>query len=106
MRHHLIDVLDVTETATVAEFQALARAAIADCTPGSSPILVGGSALYVRAVLDDFSSPAPTPIRARPWRRSWPRGPGGCMTGSPSVDPAAGARSCRATAGGSSARSR
>ena len=32
--HHLIDVLDVTETATVAEFQRLARNAIADCGPG------------------------------------------------------------------------
>jgi tRNA dimethylallyltransferase len=56
--HHLLDVLDVTETATVAEFQALARAAIADCRArGVVPVVVGGSALYVRAVVDDFVFP-------------------------------------------------
>jgi tRNA dimethylallyltransferase len=60
--HHLIDVLDITETATVAEFQALARTAIADCAArGVVPILVGGSALYVRAVLDDFQFPGTDP---------------------------------------------
>ena len=56
--HHLVDILDVTETATVAEFQGLARAAIADCRRrGVLPIVVGGSALYVRAVVDDFEFP-------------------------------------------------
>ncbi|MBC7633337.1 MAG: tRNA (adenosine(37)-N6)-dimethylallyltransferase MiaA, partial [Flavobacterium sp.] len=47
---HLFDVLEVTETAPVAEFQTLARASIADCFAGGVvPVLVGGSALYVRA---------------------------------------------------------
>jgi tRNA dimethylallyltransferase len=56
--HHLLDVLEVTEPATVAEFQRWARDAIADCRArGVTPILVGGSALYVRAVLDDFDFP-------------------------------------------------
>ena len=56
--HHLLDVLDVTETATVAEFQSLARAAIAGCRErGVIPVVVGGSALYVRAVVDDFVFP-------------------------------------------------
>ncbi|MDN5855779.1 MAG: tRNA (adenosine(37)-N6)-dimethylallyltransferase MiaA, partial [Actinomycetia bacterium] len=56
--HHLLDVLDVREPATVAEFQGWARAAIDDCRDrGVAPILVGGSALYVRAVLDDFEFP-------------------------------------------------
>ncbi len=65
--HHLIDILDVTQTATVAEFQALARTAIEDCRArGVVPILVGGSALYVRAVLDDFQFPGTDPgLRAR-----------------------------------------
>jgi tRNA dimethylallyltransferase len=65
--HHLLDVLDVTETATVAEFQALARAAIADCRErGVIPVVVGGSALYVRAVVDDFVFPGTDPaVRAR-----------------------------------------
>ena len=67
VRHHLIDILDVTETATVAEFQPLARAAIADCRArGVIPIVVGGSALYVRAIVDDFEFPGTDPaVRAR-----------------------------------------
>lgn len=62
VRHHLVDILDVTETATVAEFQRLAREAIADCRRrGVLPLVVGGSALYVRAVLDDFDFPGTDP---------------------------------------------
>ncbi len=58
VRHHLLDVLDVTEPASVAEFQRWARDAIADCQArGSVPIVVGGSALYVRAVIDDLDFP-------------------------------------------------
>ncbi len=65
--HHLIDILDITETATVADFQQLARTAIADCAErGVIAIVVGGSALYVRAVVDDFDFPATDPqVRAR-----------------------------------------
>ena len=65
--HHLVDVLDVTRTATVAEFQGLARGAVADCVArGVVPILVGGSALYVRAVVDAFEFPGTDPaLRAR-----------------------------------------
>jgi len=65
--HHLIDILDVTRTASVADFQALARAAIADCRArGAIPILVGGSALYMRAILDDFDFPGTdADVRAR-----------------------------------------
>jgi len=56
--HHLFDILDVSETATVAEFQALARAAITEChSRGVTPIVVGGSALYVRAVFDQLDFP-------------------------------------------------
>ncbi|HEY5822429.1 MAG TPA: tRNA (adenosine(37)-N6)-dimethylallyltransferase MiaA [Propionibacteriaceae bacterium] len=64
--HHLMDILDVQQTATVADFQLLARAAIADCrSRGVVPIVVGGSALYVRAIVDDFSFPATDPaVRA------------------------------------------
>lgn len=65
--HHLIDIMDVTQTASVAEFQALARAAIADCRDrGVVPLLAGGSALYVHAILDDFAFPGTDPaVRAR-----------------------------------------
>ena len=60
--HHLVDILDVTETATVAEFQSRARAAIADChARGVVPVVVGGSALYIRAIVDEFSFPGTDP---------------------------------------------
>lgn len=62
VRHHLIDILDVTQTATVAEFQSLARTAISDCLDRSvTPLVVGGSALYIRAVADDFRFPGTDP---------------------------------------------
>jgi tRNA dimethylallyltransferase len=60
--HHLLDLLDVREPATVAEFQTLARAVVADChARGVVPVLVGGSALYTRAVLDRFDFPGTDP---------------------------------------------
>ncbi len=64
--HHLLDLLDVTETATVADFQALAHGVITDCRARAVvPVLVGGSALYTRAVLDDFSfQPTDAELRA------------------------------------------
>jgi tRNA dimethylallyltransferase len=56
--HHLLDVWPVTRTANVAEYQALARAAIDDIAArGRVPVLVGGSGLYVRAALDDLHFP-------------------------------------------------
>jgi tRNA dimethylallyltransferase len=56
--HHLLDIWDVTQTASVAEYQSLARAAIADIQGrGRVPILVGGSGLYLRAALDDLEFP-------------------------------------------------
>jgi tRNA dimethylallyltransferase len=65
--HHMVDLLDVTENATVAEFQRFARQAIADCVARNAiPIVVGGSALYVRAIVDDFEFPGTDPaVRAR-----------------------------------------
>jgi tRNA dimethylallyltransferase len=60
--HHLLDLLEVTEPATVAEFQGWARDVIADCRArGVTPVLVGGSALYTRAVLDRFEFPGTDP---------------------------------------------
>jgi tRNA dimethylallyltransferase len=56
--HHLLDLLDVTEPLTVAEFQGWARAEVTDIRArGRTPVLVGGSALYTRAVLDRFEFP-------------------------------------------------
>jgi tRNA dimethylallyltransferase len=60
--HHLLDLLEVTEPLTVAQFQGLARAAVADIRErGRTPVLVGGSALYTRAVLDRFEFPGTDP---------------------------------------------
>ncbi len=51
--HHQLDVLDVTEEASVAAYQRHARADVDDVLRrGHVPLLVGGSGLYVRAVLD------------------------------------------------------
>lgn len=62
IRHHLLDALDIGQTATVASFQRTARMALADCHHrGVLPILVGGSALYIRAVLDEFEFPGTDP---------------------------------------------
>jgi tRNA dimethylallyltransferase len=65
--HHVLDVWEVTEPAAVAEYQRLARAAVADITArGRVPLLVGGSGLYVRAVLEEFEFPGTDPaIRGR-----------------------------------------
>ena len=58
IEHHLIDVLDVTEESTAAEYQKLARAKILEIqSSGAIPILVGGSMLYVAAVLNNFEFP-------------------------------------------------
>ena len=68
VRHHLLDVLDVTEPASVAEFQRWARDAIADCHARDSvPIVVGGSSLYVRAVIDDLDFPGTDADVRRRW---------------------------------------
>ncbi len=65
--HHLVDILDITQSATVADFQRRARAAFTDIRGrGAVPIVVGGSALYMRAILDHFEFPATdADVRAR-----------------------------------------
>jgi tRNA dimethylallyltransferase len=60
--HHVLDVWDVTEPASVAGYQRLARTAIDDIIArGRVPLLVGGSGLYVRAVLERFEFPGTDP---------------------------------------------
>jgi tRNA dimethylallyltransferase len=56
--HHLIDIHDPWQETSVADFQTMAREVIADCrSRGAIPIVVGGSALYLRAVLDRLEFP-------------------------------------------------
>jgi tRNA dimethylallyltransferase len=56
--HHLLDLLEVTEPLSVADFQVRARATVARLrSAGTTPVLVGGSALYTRAILDRFEFP-------------------------------------------------
>lgn len=65
--HHLLDVLDVRDEASVASYQRDARAVIDGIRErGRVPIMVGGSGLYVRAALDDLRIPPTDPsVRAR-----------------------------------------
>lgn len=65
--HHLLDIWDVTETADVARYQAQARAAVAEIAGrGAVPIVVGGSGLYVDAIVLDLRFPGTDPaVRAR-----------------------------------------
>ena len=65
--HHLLDTHDVSEPLTVAAFQEEARTVIAALrADGVTPVLVGGSALYTRAILDRFEFPGEdAAIRAR-----------------------------------------
>lgn len=64
--HHQLDVLDVTEYATVAAYQRDARVAVENILDrGRTPILVGGSGLYLQSVIDDLEFPATDPaVRA------------------------------------------
>ena len=56
--HHLLDIWDVTKTATVADYQVLAEQVIDDIEArGKVPVLVGGSGLYIRAALGDLNFP-------------------------------------------------
>ncbi|MGA4544768.1 tRNA (adenosine(37)-N6)-dimethylallyltransferase MiaA [Uniformispora flossi] len=91
--HHLLDVWDVTRTASVAEYQHDARAVVDDLlAAGRTPVLVGGSGLYVRAVVDDLEFPGTDPdVRARLERELEADGTGPLHARLASLDPAAAA---------------
>jgi tRNA dimethylallyltransferase len=91
--HHLLDVLDVTQTASVAVYQRKARAIIADILDrGRTPILTGGSGLYLQAVVDDIGFPPTEPaVRVR-WEAEVERlGPDLAHARLTELDPAAAA---------------
>jgi tRNA dimethylallyltransferase len=92
--HHLLDVLDVADEATVARYQVDARAAISGVVDrGAVPILVGGSGLYVSSVVYDFQFPGTDPeLRARLEAELVEQGPGLLYDRLKTVDPGAAAR--------------
>jgi tRNA dimethylallyltransferase len=65
--HHLLDVLDVSEDSTVAWYQEKARAAITEIHGrGKDAVIVGGTGLYIKAILDDLNFPDTDPeVRAK-----------------------------------------
>lgn len=90
--HHLLDIWDVTVTASVAEYQKLARARIDDLLArGRWPILVGGSGLYVRGAVDNLEFPGTDPeVRARLEAELALRGSGALHARLAAADPEAG----------------
>ncbi len=96
--HHQLDVLDVAQDATVAAYQVHARADVADIVErGARPVVVGGSGLYVRALLDRLEIPPTDPeVRARLEARAQVEGPGLLHDALAAVDPESAERIGRA----------
>ena len=89
--HHLLDIWDVTAAANVAEYQRLARRAIdAIHARGRLPIVVGGSGLYLRAVIDNLDFPGTDPeLRERLEQELAEVGPAAMHAKLARLDPAA-----------------
>jgi len=61
--HHLLDLLEVTEDANVAWYQQLARNTISEIhNGGKNAIIVGGTGLYIKAILDELNFPDTDPV--------------------------------------------
>ncbi|MDA4109801.1 tRNA (adenosine(37)-N6)-dimethylallyltransferase MiaA [Mycolicibacterium holsaticum] len=68
--HHQLDVLDVTETASVARYQQAAAVDVeAIAARGAVPIVVGGSMMYVQSLLDEWTFPATDPAVRAKWEQ-------------------------------------
>jgi tRNA dimethylallyltransferase len=92
--HHQLDVLDVTERASVAHYQQAARSDVeALLARGVVPVLVGGSGLYVQALLDELRFPATDPVVRARWEVELAeRGSGALHDELHRVDPVAAAK--------------
>lgn len=91
--HHLLDFLDVGESASVAEFQRLALTAIEGIRSRNHlPVCVGGSGLYVRAVLEQLEFPSTDPeVRSRLEAELGARGAAAMHARLAALDPVSGA---------------
>ncbi|MBY4038429.1 tRNA (adenosine(37)-N6)-dimethylallyltransferase MiaA [Rhodococcus fascians] len=66
--HHQLDVLEVTDIATVARYQSAAVADVENIrSRGRRPIIVGGSMMYVQSLLDEWAFPATDPVVRAKW---------------------------------------
>ena len=96
VRHHLIDIIDPTAPFSVADYRARADAALAAIwEEGRQPLLVGGSGLYVRAVIDKLSFPLAPPnaeVRRRLSQQAREEGVGALHARLAAIDPEAAAR--------------
>ncbi|MEH0405687.1 tRNA (adenosine(37)-N6)-dimethylallyltransferase MiaA [[Kitasatospora] papulosa] len=89
--HHLMDIWDVTEAASVAEYQRLARTEIDRLlSEGRTPVLVGGSGLYVKGAIDALEFPGTDPgVRARLEQELTEQGSGALHARLAALDPGA-----------------
>jgi tRNA dimethylallyltransferase len=91
--HHLVDVLDPDQELTVAAFQGLARTAIGEVLArGATPVLVGGSGLYWRAVVDPLRFPPTDPAARERLEQRWSADPDAAHRHLADLDPDAAAR--------------
>ena len=91
--HHLLDIWDVRQTTSVADYQRLARAVIEDiAVRGRVPVLTGGSGLYIRAAVEDLNFPGTDPrVRDRLEAELAAGGPAALHARLTGLDPAAAA---------------
>ena len=91
--HHLVDVIDPDQELTVVDFRERARAAIAQVhARGATPVLVGGSGLYFRAVVDPLRFPPTDPTVRAELEERWAADPAAAHAHLAALDPAAAAR--------------
>jgi tRNA dimethylallyltransferase len=91
--HHLLDILEITQPASVATYQERARAVIDDISArGRTAIVVGGSGLYIQAIVDEIDFPPTDPaVRARLEGELVERGPAALYRRLTAADPVAAA---------------
>lgn len=72
--HHLFDILDVTDTASVAAYRDAAVAVVEEIRGrGRTPVIVGGSMMYIQALFDDWDLPPTDPVVRGRWERELAR---------------------------------